>query len=182
MRINRVLLAGLAAVLMAWSHAAWADDLTFRVNDPDANGIRAALDVFQKQNPGIHVKLEQMAWAEAMPQFLREAAVGTGPDVVHIAFVWTKEMAAAGALLPLDKHIAADGGSSDYIAMDLATGRDGHAYAVPWTMDCWAMVYRTEPAEAGGCHRDPEDVGGTARGQPRGPSGDRQDRVRLSCR
>ena len=28
--------------------------------------------------------------------------------------------------------------------MDLTTGKDGHAYAVPWTVDCWTMVYRTD--------------------------------------
>jgi multiple sugar transport system substrate-binding protein len=144
MRVGRALLAGLVAVLMTWGNAASATELTFRFNDPEAKQIRAALDVFQQQNPGIHVKLEQTAWGDALPQFLREAAVGTGPDVVHVAFVWPKELAAAGALLPLDKYIAADGGSSDYIAMDLATGRDGHAYAVPWTVDCWTMVYRTD--------------------------------------
>jgi len=144
MRLFRALQAGMISVLLAWAAVAQATELTFRFNDPDAKQIRAALDVFEAQNPGIHVKLEQMGWPDALAQFLREAAVGSGPDVVHIAFVWTKELASAGALLPLDKYIAADGGSSDYIAMDLATGKDGHAYAVPWTVDCWTMVYRTD--------------------------------------
>jgi multiple sugar transport system substrate-binding protein len=148
MRFDRVLLGGLVALLMVSGAA--AADITFRFNDPEAKEIRAALDQFEQQNPSIHVKLEQMGWGDAMPQFLREAAVGTGPDVLHIAFVWAKDMAAAGALLPLDKYLAASGGSDDYVAMDLATGRDGHAYAVPWTVDCWAMVYRTDMLKAAG--------------------------------
>jgi len=46
--------------------------------------------------------------------------------------------------------MAASGGSGDYIAMDLATGRDGHVYAVPWTVDCWTMVYRTDLLQQAG--------------------------------
>ncbi len=144
MRLARALLVCVAAALFGWGNIALATELTFRFNDPEAKEIRAALDVFEQQNPGIHVTLEQAAWGDVMPQTLREAAVGTGPDVMHVAFVWPKDLAAAGAVLPLDKYIAADGGSNDYIAMDLATGRDGHAYAVPWTVDCWTMVYRTD--------------------------------------
>jgi multiple sugar transport system substrate-binding protein len=156
MRLTRALLAGVIAALIAWGSAARATDLTLRFNDPDVKEIRAALDVFEQQNPGLHVKLEQSPWADVMPQTLREAAVGSGPDVMHIAFVWTKDLGAAGALLPLDKYIAADGGSNDYIAMDLATGKDGHAYAVPWTVDCWTMVYRTDLLKQAGVTEIPK--------------------------
>jgi multiple sugar transport system substrate-binding protein len=150
MHLVRALRATLVALALACGITAHATELTFRFNDPDVTQIRAALDVFEQQNPGIHVKLEQMGWGDAMSQFLREAAVGTGPDVLHVAFVWPKDMGAAGALLPLDKYMAASGGSGDYIAMDLATGRDGHVYAVPWTVDCWTMVYRTDLLQQAG--------------------------------
>jgi multiple sugar transport system substrate-binding protein len=147
-----------AAVLAAavGSRSASAADsvtLTFRFNDPEQKEMRAALDEFEKANPGIKVNLERMAWKDARDQFLREAAVGETPDVIHIAFVWAKEMGEAGALLPLDdiaKQAPPGKGLSDFIAMDLATGKDSKIYALPWTVDTWAMVYRRDLLDAAG--------------------------------
>ena len=84
--------------------AAWADtQLTFRFNDGERKEMRAALDEFEAENPGIKVKLQTTSWKDARDQFLRESAVGQGPDVVHIAFVWTQEMAEAGAVKSIEE-------------------------------------------------------------------------------
>lgn len=127
-------------------------NLTFRFNDPEKQQMRAALDEFESQNPGIKVELQTISWNDARDQFLREAAVGQGPDVAHIAFVWTKELAHAGVVLPLDKltpYGAFRNGFDDFIATDL-TMADGKSYGVPWTADTWAMVYRTDLLKAAG--------------------------------
>ena len=142
-----------AALLPGAAQAADPVTLTFRFNDPEQKEMRAALDAFEKANPGIKVNLERMAWKDARDQFLREAAVGETPDVVHIAFVWAKEMGEAGALAPLDALVKASPpgkGLGDFIAMDLATGKDGKIYALPWTTDTWAMVYRTDLLDQAG--------------------------------
>lgn len=65
--------------------------------------MRAALDEFEAANPDISVELQTISWKDARDQFLREAAVEQGPDVVHIAFVWMGEMAEAGVVLPIDE-------------------------------------------------------------------------------
>lgn len=120
--------------------------LTFRFNDPEKQQMRAALDEFQKENPGIKVEMQTISWNDSRAQFMREAAVGQGPDVVHIAFVWTKEFAQAGLVMPIDKltkYGAFKHGFDDFIATDL-TMYDGKAYGVPWTADTWAFVYRTD--------------------------------------
>ncbi len=146
-------LGAAALVSIGVSARASPVELTFRFNDPEQKEMRAALDSFELANPGIKVNLERMAWKDARDQFLREAAVGEGPDVVHIAFVWAKEMGQAGALLPLDaivKQSPPGQGLSDFVAMDLATGKDGNLYALPWTTDTWAMVYRTDLLQQAG--------------------------------
>jgi multiple sugar transport system substrate-binding protein len=145
-------------VLMSGSALAAPVEITFRFNDPEQKEMRAALDSFEAANPGIKVNMERMAWKDARDQFLREAAVGEGPDVVHIAFVWTKEMGEAGALLPLDalvKGSAPPVKLDDFIAMDLATGKDGKLYGLPWTMDTWAMVYRSDLLKQAGVSAPP---------------------------
>lgn len=145
---------GVVAIACAAPAAIAADiNMSFRFNDPEAEEMRAALDAFEQENPGVKVELQTIAWGESRQQFLREAAVGEGPDVVHIAFVWPRDMGAAGALLPLNDFLETmpiQGGFDDFIATVLSVGPDGNIYGVPWTTDTWAMVYRTDVLEAAG--------------------------------
>ncbi len=142
-----------AALMVSTALSAVADtELTFRFNDPERKEMRAALDEFEAANPGITVDLQTIAWKDSRDQFLRESAVGQGPDVVHIAFVWTQEMAEAGSVLAVEdlvQYQAFENGFEDHIATDL-TNYEGKSWGVPWSADTWAMVYRTDVlAEAG---------------------------------
>jgi len=133
--------------------------LTFRFNDTEEREMREALDAFEKQNPGVKVTLQRIGWRDARDQFLREAAVGQGPDVVHIAFVWAKEMGQAGALQPLNELIEKQGAGvnlDDYIALELAKGKKGEIFGLPWTTDTWAMVYRTDLLKEAGVDKLPD--------------------------
>lgn len=148
----------LAALAVTAATGAGAADLTFRFNDSEADAMRAALDDFEAENPGVEVELQTIAWTESRQQFLREAAVGEGPDVVHIAFVWPRDMGAAGALLPINDFLESDpiqNGWDDFIATELAVGADGQIYGVPWTTDTWAMIYRTDVLEEAGIDEIP---------------------------
>ncbi len=141
------------ALLGTTALSAAADvEISFRFNDSEREEMRAALDEFEAANPGIKVDLQTIAWKDSRDQYLRESAVGQGPDVVHIAFVWTQEMAEAEVVMPLDEltgYGAFPNGFEDFIATDL-TMYDGKAWGVPWSADTWAMVYRTDIlAEAG---------------------------------
>lgn len=143
-----------AAIVLVASPVA-AQTITFRFNDSDEKEMRAALDGFEKSNPGVKVALQRIAWKDARDQFIRESAVGQGPDVVHIAFVWTRELARAGALRPLDDLLAkSDMALRDFVADDLVM-QDGKAYGLPWTSDTWAMVYRTDLLERAGVAKLP---------------------------
>ena len=128
--------------------------ITFRFNDPESTQMRQALDVFEKQNPDIKVTLQRVSWGEAQQQYLREAAVGTGPDVAQVAQVWTRSFGDASALRPLDDLIAKTGigvaGWDGFVARDLAVGADGKVYGIPWTVDTFAMVYNKDLLAAAG--------------------------------
>ncbi len=113
------LIAAFAVTTAAATAAAQDVNISFRFNDPEAKEMRAALDQFEQENPGVKVELQTIAWGESRTQFLREAAVGEGPDVVHIAFVWPRDMGAAGALLPLNDFLESQpiqNGFEDFIA------------------------------------------------------------------
>ncbi len=145
----------LASTVLLFAAATVSADveLTFRFNDAEHKEMRAALDVFEKNNPGIKVTLERIAWADAREQFLREAAVGEGPDIAHIAQVWTRSMGDAGAFVSLNDLMKKHGvgaGWDDFISADLAAQDDGTIHAVPWTVDTFAMVYRKDILEKAG--------------------------------
>lgn len=149
-----ILGVGMASCVALMSTTAFAQDkvISFRFNDPDTTGVEAAIAEYEKMNPGIEIDFQQLSWGEARQQYLREFAVGGGPDVVHIAFVWPKDLGRSGALLPLNDLINAKGlhaGIDDFVAHDLALD-DGTQYAVPWSTDTWGMVYRTDILEEAG--------------------------------
>ncbi|MEO6928536.1 MAG: extracellular solute-binding protein [Casimicrobiaceae bacterium] len=134
-------------------------NLTFRFNDTEEKEMRAALDRFEQLNPGIKVALQRIGWRDARDQYLREAAVGQGPDVVHMAQVWVKEMGQAGSLLKLNdlmKTSPLPNGFDDFVAKDLAQDKNGAIFGLPWTTDTWAMVYRTDVLKAAGITKLPD--------------------------
>lgn len=130
-------------LLLTIKNSALAEiELSFRFNDAGQKEMRAALDKFEQMNPGIKVELQRIAWGSAREQFLREAAVGEGPDVVHIAQVWTRSMGDAGALYDMNELIEEHGigeGWGDFISADLASQDDGTIHAILWTVDTFAM-------------------------------------------
>jgi multiple sugar transport system substrate-binding protein len=134
--------------------------VTFRFHDVETTQMRQALDEFEKQNPGIKVNMQRGNWADARQQYLREAAVGSAPDVVQIVYVWARPFAAAKAIRPLDDLIAKGGlgikGWDDFIARDLAAGPDGKTYAVPFATDTFALMYNTDMLAAAGIKSPPK--------------------------
>jgi multiple sugar transport system substrate-binding protein len=119
-------LAFFAAATMLVSAAHAQTTITFRFNDPEALQMRQALDEFEKANPDIKVTLQRVSWSEAQQQYLREAAVGSAPDVAQFAFGWPRPFSAAGALRPLDDLIAKTGiGSPDGISSSRRTWHTG---------------------------------------------------------
>ena len=150
--LRRIALAAAAGLLACAASA--QTTITFRFHDPEAPQMRAALDEFEKQNPGIKVTMQRANWSDGRQQYLREAAAGSGPDVVQIVYVWARPFGAAKALRPLDDFIAKGGlglkGWDDFIARDLAQGPDGKTYAIPYSTDTFAMlVNRNALADAG---------------------------------
>ena len=135
--------------------------LIFRQNDPpaDAAGLPQAVAEFDRNHPNIKVKYESVPWSDALNQFIREAGVGTGPDVLQLAFVWTRDLAKAGTLVklnPLIKQYPLPYGIEDFVAVELGILDEG-IYGIPWTTDTFAMIYRKDFFEEAGIAPFPDD-------------------------
>ena len=169
--IGATILAAVASIGLASIAAADPITITFRFNDTEAE-VRGAIDKFERNNPDIKVELQRIGWRDAQNQFLREAAAGGGPDVIHSAQVWVKEMGQAGAALPLDDLIKADGlpnGFADFVAQDLAKGPEWQ-YLRPAVDDRYLGDGLPDgPPEERRHPKAADDLGRAARRQRRGP-------------
>ncbi len=150
----------LAATLAAFTGlvagtAAAETEITFRYIQFNADEVAAGIEEFNRQNPDINVIFERIAMQDARDQLIRETAIGEGPDVAHLNFVWVKDLGVSGSCLALNELIETHGvgsaGWDDFLATDLTLAEDGETiYGVPFATDTWAMVYNTELLAAAG--------------------------------
>ena len=134
--------------------------LKFRQNDSPAEvaGLIEAIDEWNAQNPGIQVDFETIPWSEALTQYVRESQAGTGPDVLQLAFVWTKDLASGGSLMNLDSLISQDPpgeGIEDFLGTDLGYFEDS-IYGIPWSVDTFVLAYRPDLFKSAGISSFPD--------------------------
>lgn len=169
-RSRSVLVAGVVLALTALAGCGGgtpggggADDgpveLVFRQFDPpaEAEGLQRAIDTWNTANPDIQVKLETLSGADSMQQFAREANSGSGPDVVQIGFVNVKDLAMPRILTPVDELMesaALEVPLTDHLALDM-TQFEGKTWALPWTVDTFALAYNPDVLAAAGVDAPP---------------------------
>jgi multiple sugar transport system substrate-binding protein len=101
---------------------------------------------WNEKHPDVQVELETLTGADSAQQFAREANSGSGPDVVQIANVNVKDLAKPKILLALDdlaKKAQPETPVDKFLALDLAK-YDDKTWALPWTVDTFALAYRPE--------------------------------------
>jgi multiple sugar transport system substrate-binding protein len=108
---------------------------------------------FEREHPGIRVRIEQLPWSAAHEKLLTAFAGSVLPDVAQLGNTWLPELVALGAVEALDARIAA---SPDVAAADHFGGIwdtnvvDGHVYGVPWYVDTRVLFYRRDLLAAAG--------------------------------
>lgn len=122
--------------------------LTFRQNDPPAEvaGLMEAIADWNRENPGIQVRTENVPWADALNQFIREGQASGGPDVLQVAFVWTADLGRGELIMNLDDIVRRSppgAGIDDFLGTDLGEV-EGSLFGIPWTVDTFVMVYRPD--------------------------------------
>lgn len=102
---------------------------------------------FERESPGIRVRVQQIPWSAAHEKLLTAYVGGSMPDLFQVGNTWLPELVALGAVEPLEG--ATEGlGLDDQFAGILDTNRiDGRLYAVPWYVDTRLLFYRTDLLE-----------------------------------
>jgi len=121
---------------------------------------------FERANPDIHVRVQQIPWTAAHEKLLTAFVGGALPDVAQLGNTWILEFAALRALAPLDSVLSRDSTlmpRDDYFPGVLATNVvDDTLYGVPWYVDTRVMFYRADLLRRAGVARA-HNLGGMAR-------------------
>jgi multiple sugar transport system substrate-binding protein len=131
-------------------------ELHFWLMGREAEVIAQLLPEFERRNPDVRVKVQQLPWTAAHEKLLTAFAGDALPDLCQLGNTWVPEFAALGALEPLDARVAASAvvRQDDYFAGIWDTNRvDGVLRGVPWYVDTRLLFYRRDLlAQAGFDH------------------------------
>ena len=155
--MTRVIMA--AAMLAALSQASRAADpvelgyATFldpnNDSDPRVGAQARMIEAFEKQNPGIKIKI---MLDPSGNNILRAAKTGAGsPDVARLTAFGLPEAVATGGLKPLDGYLAADKVSmTDWLIPFEQTKLNGHYWGMPQDFRIPILMYRKSLLSAAG--------------------------------
>ena len=120
--------------------------------------VQKLLPEFERRNPGIRVKVQQIPWSAAHEKLLTAYAGGTLPDLCQLGNTWLPEFAALNALAPLDAPVAASKviARDDYFNGIWDTNViAGTLRGVPWYVDTRLLFYRSDILRESGIDSPP---------------------------
>jgi multiple sugar transport system substrate-binding protein len=115
---------------------------------------------FEREHPGLRVRVEQLPWSAAHEKLLTAFAGDATPDLAQMGNTWLPEMAALGALQPLDALIAQTPAidRGDHFEGIWATNLvSGTLVGLPWYVDTRLFFYRRDLLQAAGYAEVPTD-------------------------
>ncbi|MDH6622382.1 multiple sugar transport system substrate-binding protein [Streptomyces sp. LBL] len=118
----------------------------------DANQLpayQACAEGFEKQNPGLKVKLTQLGWDDYWTKLTASFIAGTQPDVFTDHIQKFGQFADLQVLEPLDDLGIKAADYQPGLAANW-TGQDGHRYGAPKDWDTVALFYNRKMAQDAG--------------------------------
>ncbi len=117
---------------------------------------------FERRHPGVRVRVQQVPWTAAHEKLLTAFVGDATPDVAQIGNTWIPELAAIGAIEPLDALLPGSSISpAEFFPGIWDTNVvDGHVYGIPWYVDTRILFYRTDLLAAAGYDHIPQTWAG----------------------
>lgn len=122
-------------VIKFWAMGAEAEYLTKLVPE------------FEKRNPGIKVKVQQIPWTAAQEKLVTAFASDNTPDACQLGNTWVPQFATLNAIIPLDEYLLNSGiiSKENYFDGIWETNiLDNKVYGIPWYIDTRVMFYRKD--------------------------------------
>ena len=132
--------------------------LRFWAMGREAEVVGELLADFQRQHPGIRVRVDALPWSAAHEKLLTAFAGDATPDIAQLGNSWMPEFAALGALAPLDAWVASTPAlkPADWfegIWQSNVVGRQ--LLGLPWYVDTRLLFYRRDLFERAGILQPP---------------------------
>jgi len=133
----------------AGCHATRDDGITLRFWAMGAEGevVAQMMPEFERENPGIHVRVQTMPWSAAHEKLLTSFVGEATPDVAQLGNTWVPEFTAIHALEPLDGHVARSTvvGPEAFFRGIWDTNVIGDTtFGIPWYVDTRVIFYRRD--------------------------------------
>ena len=146
-RIQFLLLAFGILLLGCGSKTKDSRTIEFWAMGVEARHVRELLPQFEKENPGIHVKVQAIPWSAAHEKLLTAYAGNSTPDLCQLGNTWIPEFVILNAIEPLDAFLktSTDIDTAQYFSGIWATNEiDGTLYGIPWYVDTRLLFYRKD--------------------------------------
>jgi multiple sugar transport system substrate-binding protein len=165
MRATRrtVLMGGLAALAGCGGVADDRETLRFWAMGREGEVLAQLIPEFERLYPRIRVRIQQIPWISGHEKLLTAFAGDATPDLAQLGSSWVPELAALGAIEPLDARLRGSRviGTSDYFEGPLrANVIDGRTWALPWYADTRLLFYRSDLLRDAGFPAPPIDWAG----------------------
>ncbi|MGH6912673.1 MAG: sugar ABC transporter substrate-binding protein, partial [Geminicoccales bacterium] len=120
--------------------------------------VQKLTEDFERQHPGIRVRVQQIPWSAAHEKLLTAYAGDAMPDLFQLGNTWIPEFVALEAVADLDDRLGASAGldGEDFFEGSIEANRiDGRLYGIPWYVDTRLLFYRKDLLEQAGHARPP---------------------------
>ena len=115
---------------------------------------------FERLNPGIKVKVQQIPWPAAQEKLVTAFASDNTPDACQLGNTWVPQFAALNAIVSLNELVS----YSDLINKERyfegiweTNVIDGKVFGIPWYMDTRVIYYREDVFEKVGYIEPPKN-------------------------
>ena len=126
----------------------------------EAEYVTKLVPEFEKQNPGIKIKVQQIPWTAAQEKLITAFASNNTPDACQLGNTWIPQFALLNAIIPLEEFIH----SSDKIKKENyfdgiweTNVINNKVYGIPWYIDTRLMFYRTDVFKKAGFNNPPRN-------------------------
>ncbi|MFN3414000.1 MAG: extracellular solute-binding protein [Thermoanaerobaculum sp.] len=133
--------------------------LTFWALGREGEAVAPILRDFEKANPGIRVRLQQIPFTAAHEKLLTAIVGRSTPDVAQVGNTWIPELAALKVLEPLDPWLPRFSGLNPqnfFPGIWETNVVDGVVWGIPWYVDTRVLFYRQDLLAAAGFPSPPK--------------------------
>lgn len=125
----------------------------------EAEYVTKLVPLFEKQNPGIKIKVQQIPWTAAQEKLITAFASDNTPDACQLGNTWVPQFAYLNGIVSLDKFV---NNSSIVKKENYFDGIwdtnviDSLVYGIPWYVDTRVMFYRSDIFKRAGYDNPPQ--------------------------